>query len=142
MEQASRSSQGALFPSVRQYAAAFTLLLINAIFVSSAASRPHQDTATGSMVISIAMTVGMLCCSLALLDALKRTSNKVEIGCILMLELLCVLFLIEAPSRFTSSWPRLSFTHLLFAIISCAVAVIAGIRLAQVGHEARQQRSR
>lgn len=80
----------------------------------------------------IPATLGMAICATALLDLLRKTTNRFEKTAIVLTEAVCVLWLAGVLPWIGLSWAAIPYERYLYAILASASATVVGIRLVQV----------
>lgn len=119
-----------IFKTSRAYALVFcgyTLVAVAA--VHSLLRSPGPPVAHSPLSTQIAAIVGMLCCAIVLPGLLRKTTSVLERLALVLTEAVCLLWLVNVLPKIGLAWASIPHERYFSAILVCAAALLAGIRL-------------
>jgi hypothetical protein len=122
-----------LFEKTNTYVYIFCAYTLNALLLlfhsmkGSLASHKPPD-----LLVLVPMILGMGSGVLLSFVFIRRTSSLVEKAVLILTGVLCLLFLVSVLAEIGYEWADFPFSHAIFVLVSCAAAVLAGIRVLQL----------
>ena len=122
-----------LFKATSTYVYIFCAYALNAIALllhserSSPSSHKPED-----LLVLIPMIVCMMAGAIMSFVSIRNTSIVIEKCALILTGLLCLLFVISTLPGLGYEWAAFPFSRPLFIVISCAAAVLVGVRVLQV----------
>ena len=122
-----------IFKSSRAYALVFCGYALVALATAHNLFRnPGPPVTHSPLSTQVAAIVGMLCCAIALPGLLRKTTNLIERVALVLTEGVCLLWLVNVLPKVGLAWASIPHERYFSAILVCAAAGLAGIRLFEV----------
>jgi hypothetical protein len=129
-----------LFRATSTYVYIFCAYALNALVLLLHSVRsplsPHKPP---DLLVLIPMVVGMAAGALFSFISIRSTTNLVEKTVLILTGVLCLLFLVSVLPEIGYEWASFPFSYAIFVIVSCAAAVLAGIRVLQLARSSEDR---
>jgi hypothetical protein len=122
-----------LFDATSTYLYIFFAYALNALFLLfHSAKAPTSFHGPPDLLVLIPKVASMVFGVALSFASIRKTSSLIERVVLILTGALCCLFLVSVLSEVGFEWAGFPRSHSAFVIVSCAAAVLAGIRVFQL----------
>ena len=128
-----------LFGSVKLYVFTFCLLALIAVpKLHQLTESPAPASTAGFGFENIVLAFITIYMAIYLPILLGKLSSRIEQAAIVLVEVACILWLVNWLATFGVTWAEIPHSRFIDAAVHCAVTVLAGVRTFQVVRHCRR----